>query len=116
MSYSELGPIKMARVAVVAPRSRLRSVLVEIADAGVMEVDELERADRLPGGVPKNVHPRLSREEPDLDGLRDREAWDLVAGEAELARRAKDAVEHGPAGILLVGTQTATISSPRARS
>ena len=101
MSYSELGPIKMARVAVVAPRSRLRSVLVEIADAGVMEVDELERADRLPGGVPKNVHPRLSREEPDLDGLRDREAWDLVAGEAELARRAKDAVEHGPAGILL---------------
>ena len=101
MNYSELGPVKMARVALVVPRSRLRSALVEVADAAVMELDELDRADRRSEAVPKNVRPRLSRSEPDLDKLRDREAWDLIAGEAELARRAKDAVEHGPARILL---------------
>lgn len=109
MSFSEFSPIKMARVAVVVPRSHLRSVLVEIADAGVMELDEVGRGEKAAGdevsrlsrGVPKNIQPRLSRNEPELDQLRDRQAWDLVAGEAELTRCSKNAVDHGPARILL---------------
>jgi V/A-type H+-transporting ATPase subunit I len=109
MSFSELGPVKMARVAVVVPSSRLRAVLVAIAAAGVMELDETGRggnaaddeAARLSREVPKDTEARLSQSAPDLDELRDRKAWDLLAGEAALARRSSDAVAHGPARILV---------------
>lgn len=108
MKFSELSPIRMTRVAVVAPRLRLREALVEIADAGVMEVDEIgaedqqenEPAERL-RDVPDDVGMRIAREPPDLDRIAEEGAWDLVAGEAELTRRRNDCVEHGPASILV---------------
>ncbi len=95
----------MARVAVVAPRQRVRAVLVEVADAGVMQIDERTAAvgprPHVPRGAPPDVAPRLAAEEADVDELAARGRWDLVAGEVELAARRGEVVEHGPAVVLL---------------
>lgn len=81
---------------------------MELADAGVMEIDEIgDGRDRT--GVaeqalregPDGIEPRLLREEPDIERLRDRGDWVQIAGEAELARRLADTVDHGPAAILV---------------
>jgi V/A-type H+-transporting ATPase subunit I len=105
---SESGPVRMARVAVAAPVERRRAVLVQIADAGVVQIDELGRADaaesdaaRVLREAPGEVEPRLAIEEPDLERLRGRGDWARIAGEAELARRSADTVRRGPAVVLL---------------
>jgi V/A-type H+-transporting ATPase subunit I len=107
MRFSELAPLSMARVAVVLPRARLRDVLIELADSGSMEIDPLGRDERDTGPAaelarqaPGDATARLSRNAPDLDRLRELGAWDLIAGEAELSRRERDAIEHGPAAVL----------------
>jgi V/A-type H+-transporting ATPase subunit I len=99
----------MARVAVVAPRSRRRTALVEIAGAGVMEIDRVGGDSDRSGGVaealrgaPDDVEPRLTTAEPALDALRERDDWDLIAGEVQLSRREADTIEHGPA-VIVVG-------------
>lgn len=108
MSSSDLGPVPMTRVAVVAPRSHARDVLVALADAGMMEVEELDgrgagrdEATRMDDDVPDGVDPAVSPVAVDPDQLRDRGRWDLLAGEAAIARRRHDMVEHGPAGVLV---------------
>lgn len=108
MKLSDLSPIGMARVALVIPTRRLRRALVQIADAGVVEIAKGAREAREDGDAsrmlrdgPEDVEPRIAPETPDLDQLKEREAWDLIAGEAELSRRSHDRVEHGPASILL---------------
>lgn len=112
MSFSDLTPLQMARVAVVVPRSRLRRVLTDIADAGVMEIDQApgedsERAaeendaERIFRDAPDDVEPRLQREEPELEELKEGEKWDLLAGEVELSRRERQAIAHGSAEVFL---------------
>lgn len=122
MRLSDLRPTRMSRIAVVAPRSRRREALVDIADAGVVEVDETgrdDRADHVPARLlreaPEPATPRLTRRPPDLDELRERGAWDRIAGEAELSRRSADVVEHGPAAILLGWTPTSDVGPLRER-
>lgn len=139
MSSSEPRPSVMTRVAVVAPRDRLRETLVEIADAGVLEIEEGGReagraespAARLLRSAPGKPEPRVSREPPDLDSLQKEGAWELVAGEAEISARETDALDHGPASVLvgwlpeeerdafsdrLSGHGASVVSLPRPRS
>jgi V/A-type H+-transporting ATPase subunit I len=96
----------MSRVGIVAPRARLRDALVEIADAGVVElvgavappqgeeVEALRRVERLSLGAGP-ARPRLAPTPPDVAELERRGERELLAGEVELARRADAAVRHG---------------------
>lgn len=111
MRFSELQPAPMRRVAVVAPTSRRREAMVALADAGALEVDHFDEhrrdgrsrgeLDRLLRDAPEDVRPRLCVEEPDVEALREREAWDLLAGEADIADHVDAVTEHGPASVLL---------------
>ena len=106
MTSSDLRPVPMARVAVVAPHSRRREAMVELADAGVVELDDPGThggpgaAARRLREAPDDVTPRLARDDPDLDELQRRGAWDLLAGEAALEGRLAGTVEHGSATIV----------------
>lgn len=103
-----MAPVRMQRVAVLAPRERLRGALVEIARHGSMELEvaterEVGQARRLlqqlPGG--HDAPPLLSVEPPDLDELGRSGRADLLAGEAEMEDRAAAAVTRGlVAGVL----------------
>ncbi|MBC9713900.1 ATPase [Streptomyces sp. TRM66268-LWL] len=84
----------MQRVAIVAPRSGLRDVLVRVADAGCVELDRADDTGQggLHGAAARRLHllrsepaaPRLSLTEPDLDALQQAGRADLLAGEAQL--------------------------------
>ena len=91
-------PLRMQRVAVVAPTPRERDVLVRLAAAGVVELDRPESRDPAAGGaghapasalllqLPETagLQPRLSATDPDLAALVAAGRADLVAGEAQL--------------------------------
>lgn len=103
MSWLEhLAPADMARVAIVAPTDCFRRVLVEVADAGIVELEELEppfhpAADTLARLTsPKDGDDmRLQMDPPDLALLEREGSVGLVRGEAELERRSGAAVAHG---------------------
>jgi V/A-type H+-transporting ATPase subunit I len=121
-----LRPVRMSRIAIVAPGSRLRETLVQLADAGAVELEELaqegvpaasaepeaslvppEAADAglegdivLPAEAPR-VTPRIVAAAPDLEELRRERRWDVLAGEAELRRAAARALRHRGAAVLL---------------
>ena len=107
MPRSDLAiPARMSRVAIVAPRARLREALVELADAGVVElvgavpppqgeeIEALRRVERLSLRAGP-ARPCLAPEPPDVAELERRSERELLAGEVELARRADAAVRHG---------------------
>ena len=90
----QLVPTEMRRVAIVAPETRIRRVLVEVADAGTFEPDTGPRppdepsplrglADRLQIDA-TTVEPRLSAQPIDADELASVDDRGLVLGEAEL--------------------------------
>jgi V/A-type H+-transporting ATPase subunit I len=96
----------MSRVALVAPRARLRAMLAALADAGAAQlvgplpaahgdaVEALRRLERsAPGAAP--VAARIAEAGPDLDTLEREGRRDLLAGEVQLIRRAEAAVVHG---------------------
>jgi V/A-type H+-transporting ATPase subunit I len=96
----------MSRVAVVAPRARLREALIALADSGTVELvgplahpegEEVEALRRLERRVPGTNarESRLLREPPDVAELEQRGAHALLAGEVELKRRASAAVHRG---------------------
>lgn len=104
MSWREaVEPVRMERVAVVAPRTRLRDALVLVAASGQVDLDPpvatehtgrlaARRLESMVGDRP--VRPVLAKEEIDLDRLVELGRADLVAGEVELQARAADAVER----------------------
>ena len=104
-------PASMARIAVVAPKSRLRDVLVALAGAGTVELsgavpaasgEPLEALRRLQHrGRNGAVQPLVSPAPPDLAELERAEAVDLLAGEVELSRREAAAVPHGSFAALV---------------
>ena len=105
-------PMRMRRVAVVAPRDRSREVLVVLAESGVVDLSgplgggegpALEALRRLQrgGAGGARVVPALARSAPDIDALERHGARELLAGEVELARRRASAVEHGDFGLLV---------------
>ena len=94
----QLVPVAMARVAVVAPRSRARRVMVETADVGVFEPDpplDIESPPRSTAGSQGTDDgddvPTLTEEEPDRDQLAAEGRVDLLLGESDLERRLRAA-------------------------
>lgn len=98
-------PVRMERVAVVAPQPLLRAVLVRLADCGTVDLDAptdghtgaseaARRLEALSGRQPDRapVEPRLAEDEPDLDALVAQGQADLLAGEATLQRHSAGAV------------------------
>jgi V/A-type H+-transporting ATPase subunit I len=98
-------PARMTRVAVVAPSTRTRDVLIALARAGAVELagtlpppegEEAEALRRLDAGEPaRPAAPALLEAPPDVVALERAEKRELLAGEAELRRRARIAVSHG---------------------
>jgi len=118
-------PVPMSRVAVVAPVQALRPALLRVAGAGTVELDQpVPAADlptspaagalrRLAAGRP--VTPALAPEEPDLAELERAGRAELLAGEAELAGQAAQAVVRGPVAALAGWTPTAELPALAAR-
>jgi V/A-type H+-transporting ATPase subunit I len=94
------APLRMQRVALVAPQASLRDMLVRVADAGTVEVDLANPAAEpirvTPGAAgDASAAPRLCQTPADLDGLERAGRGDLVAGETELRTVAAGAVVRG---------------------
>ncbi len=114
-----MQPVRMSRVAVLAPRDRLRDVLVEIAGQGTVELEvateaEVSRADRiLQQSAREEATATLARAPADLDDLVRAGRFDLVAGEAQLERRAGAAVTNGLVTGVLAWTPASEIDPLR---
>jgi len=101
-SLTPAAPVRMQRVAVVAPRAALRDVLVRVADAGCVELDRADDAARGTGPAARRLQalraepatPLISRTAPDLDALRAAGRADLLAGEAQLEAYGEAAVRR----------------------
>lgn len=113
MGWREAGaPLRMQRVALLVPKDSVRDLLVLVADAGTVQVDQPgpaaapgtsggEPARVAPGpGVDPSTEPRLSRALPDLGELERAGRTDLVAGEAQLRARADGVVVRGEVAAL----------------
>jgi V/A-type H+-transporting ATPase subunit I len=94
----------MSRVAVVGPSVQLRSMLVEVADAGVVELETSSQAEsgdasealrRLRASGTHEPEPLLAARAPALAELEAERRADLLAGEVDLERRAAAAAERG---------------------
>ncbi|MEU8233252.1 V-type ATPase 116kDa subunit family protein [Actinoplanes sp. NPDC048967] len=105
-----LSPTPMTRVALVAPQSRLREVLVRVADAGVIEFERVLAPGDAPAGeamrrLQRTAAPagpaRLSQHGPDLEQWERAGRSDLLAGEAQLAGHAAEAVRRDDVAALL---------------
>lgn len=105
------APVRMQRVALVSPRAVLRSMLVRVADAGIVEIDRTtsagpaeqvgSEAARGPLAAGEQAQgPRLSVTAPDLHNLERDGRADLLAGEAELESYADNAVVRGEIAAL----------------
>ena len=97
---NELLPSPMVRAAVVAPDTRLRRVLVEVADLGVFEPDPPHGSDSGPirtlvtQTVPSDtdITPSLSPDPVDAAALIAEGHLDLLLGEATIERHSSSAV------------------------
>jgi len=100
-----VAPVRMRRVAVVAPADALRDVLVQVASAAAVEFDDGNREQAAPGQAARRLQhagqapsmPALSAVSPDLDGLEQAGRYDLLAGEAQLEAYAAGAI--GRSGV-----------------
>ena len=108
-----LEPVRMQRVALVAPERTWRHVLVAVADSGSVELDRISDASE---SAPSDAARRLQRldlpeqepllrvDPPDLDRLESSAPPDtlaaLLAGEAALAEVSGDAVHRGSVAAL----------------
>jgi len=114
-----IEPVRMERVALVAPREDLRAMLVRVADAGTVELDRVnspgdtvigEAARRLQRLPAEQAQPPLLASEPvDLEALERDGRADLLAGEAALEEYAEGAVVRGEVAALAGWTAAAEI-------
>lgn len=92
-------PVRMTRVALVAPAGSLRSMLVEVAQAGCVEIDA-GTADPSSQAAATSNAAVLSASEPDLEALARQGREDLIAGERQLRQYAAGAVpRHSAYGL-----------------
>ena len=110
MRWSDTAvPVRMQRVALVAPSTALRDVLVQVADAAVMQIDHDGRprvstgtSGRPPhGGMPQPAPPLISAAAADPAKLERAGRYDLLAGEAELQGQAAAALRRSGAAALV---------------
>ncbi|MEU9124979.1 V-type ATPase 116kDa subunit family protein [Streptomyces sp. NPDC048506] len=110
MPWSEaVRPVRMQRVAIVAPQETLRETLIRIAEAGNVEIDRIDDpAHAAPGPAARRLQ-RMRTEPsgallcavpPDLDALEQAGQTDLLAGEAQLEERIGSAVRRGTVAAL----------------
>jgi len=114
-------PVRMRRVAVVAPTDALRDVLVRVADAAAVEIGPPDCGPEGSGGAPgaagvtgvagdaarRLVHAghavpqtALAAARPDLDSAERAGRYDLLAGEAQLESYAAAAAKRSGAAAL----------------
>jgi V/A-type H+-transporting ATPase subunit I len=122
-----LVPARMRRVAIVAAQPRLRDALVEVADAGSVElsgalapaageaVEALRSLERTVGGLGGAPRPRLRRRPVAVSELERRRARDLLAGEVALRQRADRATAHRGFALLAGWTPQHELSALRSR-
>lgn len=121
-------PVRMERVAVVAPRELIRDVLVRLADAGTVDLDPplteheaagpaVRRLEALAtdASAAAPVAPLLADPEIDLDILVAEGRADLLAGEASLQRQRDGAVTRDDLTALLGWAVAAELSTLRDR-
>lgn len=110
MRWSDVAaPVRMQRIALVAPGAALRDVLVQVADAAVMQIDHDGRARapatttaRSPRGQEPQAPPPLISAAAAEPGELEREGrYDLLAGEAELQGQAAAAMRRSDAAALV---------------
>jgi V/A-type H+/Na+-transporting ATPase subunit I len=112
MRWSEsVVPVRMQRVALVAPSGILRYVLAQVANANVMQIDRDDRptgslAIRRVSGPPagttqQGAAPQLAATTPDTGELERSGRYDLLAGEAELTAHAAAALRRSGAAALV---------------
>jgi len=102
------APVRMRRIALVTPGGSLRDMLVLVADAGVVEIDQVDQEQDLAAGAARRLQhagqaattPALSPRPPDLDALEAACRYDLLAGEAQLEARSAAAVTRSAAAAL----------------
>ncbi len=122
MRWSESAvPVRMQRVALVAPSSALRDVLVRVADCALMQIDEEGRpgAPMTRQGIeaqlmtaPRQVAaPLLAESAPDEAALARSGRYDLLAGEAELKGHAAAALRRSGAAALVGWVPTSQLMS-----
>jgi len=116
--------VPMARIAVLAPTTEMRDVLVAVADAGVAELETSTEGDssetaealrRLNAGAGPQSQPRLAQEPRPVTELELERRADLLAGEVELERRASAAATRGPFVVLLAWCPAQEIGDLRVR-
>jgi len=114
----------MTRIAVLAPAIELRRVLVEVADAGVAELETSPESDssemaealrRLNAAGAPLTEPRLAAELRPVSELEAERRADLLAGEVEVGRRMAAAARRGPFSVLLAWCPTGELEELRAR-
>jgi len=95
MRWSEaMTPVRMRRVALLAPDAGVRDMLVRVAATGAVQLDDIAAQDRSAPEVVLSRHtrtgatPALSATPPDLADLERDGRDDLLAGEAQLQRYA----------------------------
>lgn len=98
-----MAPVRMQRIALLAPSDTLRDALVLVADAGVVQLDDVgPRDDSVVGEAARRLQrlgsthptPMVSTAAPDLEELEHAGRADLLAGEAQLEERAAAAVHR----------------------
>ncbi len=116
--------VPMVRVAVVAPSDRLRPVLVELADAGVVELELSTESDssetsealrRLRASAAPEPPPLLVADAPSVARLESQRRADVLAGEVELERRAAAAAKRGPFAVVAGWCPGSELDSLRVR-
>src|SRR5680860_253438 len=108
-----LRPVRMQRVALMAPRDALRDLLVNVADEGAVALDEIPLDDEVTKS-PESASARMQRLQvrddtvavlaptsPDLDRCERDGRLDLIAGEAQLEERSCQAVTRGNVSALV---------------
>ena len=116
-------PVRMRRIAVVAPQGRLRDALVSLARDGNVElagplaplagpeIDALRRLEQRSRA--SRPAPRVSLAAPDLEALERAGDWSTIAGEAEVARREGTAIRHGSVAAVVGWTSEGEIEPLR---
>lgn len=96
MSWLEATlPVRMTRIALVAPIGSLRDMLVKVAESGAVEIDVAT-----PPAESADAAPALARHAPDLAALERDGRPDLIAGERQLRHYADCAVrQHSVAAL-----------------
>jgi V/A-type H+/Na+-transporting ATPase subunit I len=113
-------PSRMDRVAVVAPADRLRSVLVAVADAGVVQIERVADTARGPAGEALERARRsmldtsrtgavLDPGPPDIATLEREGPLGVLAGEAELESVSGGASRRGSVAALVGWSPTSAL-------